>query len=212
MKSWIIKFSSSFHFSIGWDYRNDFTGALAITIDVLWFLSTVIAARRLHKFMLFNILRTPLSFFDVTPVGRLLSRFSGDVETVDEEIPYDLLDIIMCTAEVKSWFKIQALVLLWLSGPFVNKVTWEFTFFKNRGQEWRHWLTKCFYRNHRWVNWSVLVHWCCECFSSSASLFVVKHNQITNEFYWHDSNWSNFVTLFTWHWNRWQWNSFIVDW
>ena len=37
--------------------------------------------------MLKNILRSPMSFFDTTPLGRVLNRFSKDIYTIDEVIP-----------------------------------------------------------------------------------------------------------------------------
>lgn len=37
--------------------------------------------------MLWNLTRAPLQFFDVTPLGRLINRFSADTEVVDETVP-----------------------------------------------------------------------------------------------------------------------------
>lgn len=46
------------------------------------------ASRILHHRLLRNVLRAPLTtFFDITPLGRVLNRFSKDVDTTDNELP-----------------------------------------------------------------------------------------------------------------------------
>jgi ABC-type multidrug transport system fused ATPase/permease subunit len=45
------------------------------------------AAKALFKRLLATVLQLPMSFFDTTPTGRLLNRFSTDVHTIDEELP-----------------------------------------------------------------------------------------------------------------------------
>jgi ATP-binding cassette subfamily C (CFTR/MRP) protein 2 len=45
------------------------------------------ASALMHKSMLTNILRAPMSFFDTTPIGRIVNRFSRDIETVDNNLP-----------------------------------------------------------------------------------------------------------------------------
>jgi ABC-type multidrug transport system fused ATPase/permease subunit len=47
----------------------------------------ITASRTLHQDMLQTIMRCPMSFFDTTPLGRVLNRFSKDVYTIDEAIP-----------------------------------------------------------------------------------------------------------------------------
>lgn len=53
----------------------------------LWVLCAIRSARVLHTDMLSAVIRSPMSFFDTTPLGRILNRFSKDQHTVDEVLP-----------------------------------------------------------------------------------------------------------------------------
>ncbi|KAI9272857.1 multi drug resistance-associated protein MRP [Phascolomyces articulosus] len=53
----------------------------------LWILCAIRSARVLHAHMLESVVRSPMSFFDTTPLGRILNRFSKDQHTVDEVLP-----------------------------------------------------------------------------------------------------------------------------
>lgn len=45
------------------------------------------SAKSLHEKLLHRILRAPMAFFDTTPVGRILNRFSKDIYVIDEMLP-----------------------------------------------------------------------------------------------------------------------------
>uniref|UniRef100_A0A8D0ED93 ABC-type glutathione-S-conjugate transporter n=1 Tax=Salvator merianae TaxID=96440 RepID=A0A8D0ED93_SALMN len=49
------------------------------------------AARALHAALLENKLHTPQSFYDTTPIGRIINRFSKDIYVIDEVIPHTIL-------------------------------------------------------------------------------------------------------------------------
>uniref|UniRef100_A0A673CN78 ATP-binding cassette, sub-family C (CFTR/MRP), member 3 n=1 Tax=Sphaeramia orbicularis TaxID=375764 RepID=A0A673CN78_9TELE len=49
------------------------------------------AARKLHLNLLANKLHTPQSFFDTTPIGRIINRFSKDIYVIDEALPATVL-------------------------------------------------------------------------------------------------------------------------
>ncbi|MEV6598630.1 ATP-binding cassette domain-containing protein [Actinoplanes sp. NPDC051346] len=52
------------------------------------------AGTQLHDGMLRSVLRAPLSFFDRTPSGRITTRFSADMETIDLELPESTIDTL----------------------------------------------------------------------------------------------------------------------
>ena len=58
--------------------------------SVLLGLATLRAARTLHIRLIGDVLRLPMVFFDTTPTGRLLNRFSKDVDVLDNTLPFIL--------------------------------------------------------------------------------------------------------------------------
>ncbi|GLH03627.1 Multidrug resistance protein homolog 49 [Gryllus bimaculatus] len=58
------------------------------------------AAVVLQVIMLSGVLRAPLTFFDVTPSGRILGRFSKDIDILDNTLPRQVSDSLYCFFEV----------------------------------------------------------------------------------------------------------------
>uniref|UniRef100_A0A8C1NBS4 ATP-binding cassette, sub-family C (CFTR/MRP), member 3 n=1 Tax=Cyprinus carpio TaxID=7962 RepID=A0A8C1NBS4_CYPCA len=82
------------------------TGALVLLTCVLWRVYSMLkAARATHLHMLHAVLRAPQAFFEATPSGRILNRFSKDVDTIDSVIP-DSIDIWMRT----FWSTVNVLI------------------------------------------------------------------------------------------------------
>ncbi|EFN62768.1 Multidrug resistance-associated protein 1 [Camponotus floridanus] len=59
-----------------------------------------LAARQMHIMMLRAVMRAPLTFFDTTPIGRIISRFAKDVDILDTSLPAQISDTIYCLFEV----------------------------------------------------------------------------------------------------------------
>lgn len=53
-----------------------------------------------HTALLRGVLAAPLRFFEANPVGRILNRFSRDLETIEVYLPRTLLDCSHCALEV----------------------------------------------------------------------------------------------------------------
>ena len=52
------------------------------------------AARKLHRSLFNNLLKCSISFFDITPSGRILNRFSSDTWSVDDSLPF-IMNILL---------------------------------------------------------------------------------------------------------------------
>uniref|UniRef100_A0A8C0BVV2 Multidrug resistance-associated protein 1 n=1 Tax=Buteo japonicus TaxID=224669 RepID=A0A8C0BVV2_9AVES len=69
-------------------------GALGISQGIAVFgysmvvsIGGIFASRHLHLNLLHNVLRSPMSFFERTPSGNLVNRFSKEIDTIDSTIP-----------------------------------------------------------------------------------------------------------------------------
>ncbi|KAG8523588.1 Canalicular multispecific organic anion transporter 1, partial [Galemys pyrenaicus] len=101
------------------DLRVGVYGALGVTQGFFVLLANlwsaygcVHASNILHKQLLNNILRAPMSFFDTTPTGRIVNRFAGDISTVDDTLPMSLRSWILCFLGIVS-----TIVMICLAAP-----------------------------------------------------------------------------------------------
>ncbi|KAL3103423.1 hypothetical protein niasHS_002609 [Heterodera schachtii] len=75
--------------------------------SVVMSLGMVFASYSLHEKMLRSILRSPIAFFDITPLGRILNRFSKDVDNLDSAIPRSLSSFVQTVfASLQTLFTI----------------------------------------------------------------------------------------------------------
>ena len=65
--------------------------------SLILYLGSVRAGRLLHASILRNIMTSPMVFFDTNPIGRILNRFSKDIDTVDNMIARSFHSWLGCT-------------------------------------------------------------------------------------------------------------------
>jgi ATP-binding cassette subfamily C (CFTR/MRP) protein 1 len=72
------------------------------------------AAQKLHDRTVHSILRAPMSFFDKTPIGRILNRLSSDIERVDTGISHLYAFLFILISEV-----VQCLLAMFIAIPWL---------------------------------------------------------------------------------------------
>lgn len=70
---------------------NPTPGILVMISSFTLAMGNIGAAKKLHNNLLVNKLHTPQSFFDTTPIGRIINRFSKDIYVIDEALPATVL-------------------------------------------------------------------------------------------------------------------------
>ncbi|KAF2868418.1 ABC transporter type 1, transmembrane domain-containing protein [Massariosphaeria phaeospora] len=58
------------------------------------------ASRRLHERLIQKITHAKFRFFDQTPLGQLMNRFSKDIEAVDQEVAPVAIGVVHCLASI----------------------------------------------------------------------------------------------------------------
>ncbi|OZJ05882.1 hypothetical protein BZG36_00917 [Bifiguratus adelaidae] len=71
------------------------------------------AARRLHAAVLYSILHAPVDFFDRTPNGQILNRFSKDFNAIDSQLMDNFVDFLD-----SSLASMAIVVIVCLAAPF----------------------------------------------------------------------------------------------
>ncbi|XP_012623794.1 ATP-binding cassette sub-family C member 2 [Microcebus murinus] len=94
------------------------TQGICVLVATLWSVhGSTHASNILHKQLLNNILRAPMSFFDTTPIGRIVNRFAGDISTVDDNLPMSFRSWMLCFLGI-----ISTLVMICLATPVFTVV------------------------------------------------------------------------------------------
>ncbi|KAG5995510.1 hypothetical protein E4U54_002838 [Claviceps lovelessii] len=72
-------------------------GSFAAFVRDVWiFYGSLTASRKLHDRLMGAVTRAKFKFFDVTPLGQLMNRFSKDLEAVDQEIAATAIGVLSC--------------------------------------------------------------------------------------------------------------------
>uniref|UniRef100_A0A8C7JJH3 Multidrug resistance-associated protein 4 n=1 Tax=Oncorhynchus kisutch TaxID=8019 RepID=A0A8C7JJH3_ONCKI len=87
--------------------------------SLVFFNVLVNSAQTLHNRMFTAILRTPVRFFDINPIGRILNRFSKDIGYLDSLLPWTFVDFIQVFLQILGVIIVAAAVIPWILIPVV---------------------------------------------------------------------------------------------
>uniref|UniRef100_A0A3B5A424 ATP-binding cassette, sub-family C (CFTR/MRP), member 6b, tandem duplicate 1 n=1 Tax=Stegastes partitus TaxID=144197 RepID=A0A3B5A424_9TELE len=80
-------------------------------------LGGIVASRHLHADLLHSVLHSPMSFFEVTPSGNLLNRFSKEIDAIDCMIPEGLKMMLGYLFKL-----LEVCIIVLLATPFTGLV------------------------------------------------------------------------------------------
>ena len=85
--------------------------------EIIHYLNCARASKHMHAVLLAGVMRSPMSFFDTTPNGRIVNRFSSDVNTIDQTIPNEVNDFLWSVCDV-----VAVLIMISVSTPMFVSV------------------------------------------------------------------------------------------
>ena len=105
-------------------------GMLYILVSLLRegyiFWGSLRASQKLHDKLLRAITRARLQFFDTTPLGQLMNRFSKDVEAIDQDVSPVAVGVLGCLASLISIIVLICVITpgFLIAGFFISLVYW----------------------------------------------------------------------------------------
>lgn len=74
---------------------------------------TYFASRALHRKAITTTMHAPMSFFETTPLGRIMNRFAKDIDTIDNTVSDSLRMFLMTFANILGAFVLIAIIVPW---------------------------------------------------------------------------------------------------
>lgn len=69
---------------------------LALVRDLWLFFGSLTASWKIHNRLMGSVSRAKFKFFDVTPLGQIMNRFSKDLEAIDQEVAPVAIGVMSC--------------------------------------------------------------------------------------------------------------------
>jgi len=94
--------------------------SLGIALTMMFFifgatigLIAYFASKSLHLRAINFVMHAPMSFFETTPLGRIMNRFSKDIDTIDNTVADSWRMFLMTFANIIATFVLIAVIVPW---------------------------------------------------------------------------------------------------
>jgi len=94
--------------------------ALGVSLTITYFTSgaaigllTYFASRSLHHSAINSTMYAPASFFETTPLGRIMNRFAKDIDTIDTTVSDSFRMFLIAFANIVGSFVLIAIIVPW---------------------------------------------------------------------------------------------------
>ncbi|KAK7532705.1 ATP-dependent bile acid permease-like protein [Phyllosticta citricarpa] len=86
------------------------------------FAGSLAASRRIHDRLVQSVMHAKFRFFDQTPLGQLMNRFSKDIESIDQEIAPVAIGVVHCLASIITVVVLISVIIpaFLLAGIFIT--------------------------------------------------------------------------------------------
>jgi len=93
---------------------------LGVSLAIMFFITGQVvghlayfASKSLHRRKMTFVMRAPMSFFETTPLGRIMNRFSKDIDTIHNTTSDSLRMFLLSAANISGSFVLIATVISW---------------------------------------------------------------------------------------------------
>ncbi|TDZ68325.1 ATP-dependent bile acid permease [Colletotrichum trifolii] len=100
--------------------------AAAFIRDVWVFYGSLTASKKIHNDLITRVSRAKFKFFDVTPLGQLMNRFSKDLEAVDQEVAPIAIGVFGCALGIVVTVVLISYITpgFLIAGVFISAAYW----------------------------------------------------------------------------------------
>ncbi|KAK0631184.1 ATP-dependent bile acid permease [Lasiodiplodia hormozganensis] len=95
---------------------------ITLSREAVLFWGSLGASRRIHQRLVNAVMHAKFRFFDSTPLGQLMNRFSKDIESIDQEIAPVAIGVVHCFASILTVVALISIIIpaFLIAGIFIS--------------------------------------------------------------------------------------------